>query len=279
MEEKLLENDHQVEDNSFVRDEYLLPDDFEEEISEETTEEMELEETEDNEETDETETESETEVESTEETESDEVEEGHLEDLEVKFLHETKTLKDIPKDELKQYIQKGMNYDRVQEKLNINNEIIEEFKEVSQMFGMEVNKVIDTLKEQYFTNKAEQEGRKVEDVKREYDSNKRSRYDKMFNRFLDKYPNVKTDEIPSEVMQSVKEGSDLLTEYEKHINNQNIKTKDNEISTLMKKIEDLEKKLNTQTQNDKIKKKGVVKKVSETDTTDNDPFLQGFWGE
>lgn len=274
MEDKeLLENDNQIEENSLVHEDYLIPEDIEEdETLNDTTEEVDEPEVSE-------ETVEETKTESTEEVEEETTELGSLEDLEVKFLHDTKALKDIPRDELKAYVQKGMNHDRIQDKLNTANETINDFKDIADMFDMDVNSIIDTLKTQYYSNKAEKEGRKLEDVKREYESNKKDRNTKMFDSFIDKYPDIKTEDIPQSVMDSVKEGANLVTEYEKYLKNEESASKDSKINELEAKLAEFEKKLNTQTQNKKVKQKGVVKKVSESDSADdNDPFLQGFWG-
>jgi hypothetical protein len=251
--------------------EYILPDDYVEE-EEESTEETE-------EATDE-------EVEETEEETTEEVEEVEedttetaLEDMEVKFLHEVKALKDIPREELQSYVQKGMNHDRIQEKLNTAYDQIESFKDVADMFEMDLPSVIETLKNQYFTNKAETEGRQVTDVKREYEGNKKDRSAKMYDRFLTKYPDIKTEDIPQEVLQSVKEGEDLVKAYDKYTGDAKVKAKDTEIDTLKAQVEELQKKLGVKDQNTKVKKKAVVKKTSDSSGIDTDDFLAGLMGD
>ncbi len=251
---------------------YILPDDYVEEAEEST------------EETEET---TEEEVEETQEEETDETEEVEedttetsLDDLEVKFLHETKALKDIPRDELQSYVQKGMNHDRIQEKLNSAYDQIESFKDVADMFEMDLPTVIQTLKDQYFTNKAESESRQVDDVKREYESTKKDRNSKMYERFLTKYPDIKTDDIPQEVLQSVKQGDDLVKAYDKHVNDNKFKEKESEVDSLKSQVEELQKQLGVKKQNTKTKKKSVVKKTSSSSVVDSgDDFLDGLLGD
>lgn len=273
MEKELLELENQAEENSLVTDEYLLPEDFEEEEAEETTEA-------------ESETEDQgnpVEEESKDTTDGEsETEEslGSLDDMEVKFLHETKALKDIPREELKSYVQKGMNHDRMQEKLNAANDTINDFKDIAEMFDMSMESIVDTLKNQYYSNKAKQEGRKADDVKREYESNKKDRQTKMLDTFVSKYPDVKAEDLPQEIKDAVKNGADLVSEYEKYLSGEQSASKDAEINQLKTQLAELEKKLEVKTQNDNLKSKSVVKKVSESESADdNDPFLQGFWGD
>ena len=250
---------------------YILPDDYVEE-EEESTEETEETTEEEGEELEDDDTEE-------SEEEEEETTEAALEDLEVKFLHEVKTLKDIPKEELQSYIQKGMNHDRVQEKLNVAYDQIESFKDVAEMFDMDLPTVIETLKEQYFTNKANTEERQVADVKREYEASKKDRTTKMYDRFLDKYPDIKTSEIPTEVLQAVKQGEDLVKAYDNHLKENETKAKESEINTLKAQIEELNKKLGIKDQNEKVKKKAVVKKTSGVDKVSNDDdFLLGLSG-
>ena len=253
----------------------VLPDDFEEE-------EVELEETEE-------ETVEEEEVESTEEVEEVEQEESEeetedttevaLEDLEVKFLHDSKKLKDIPKEELQTYIQKGMNHDRVQEKLSVANETISDFNEIATMFDMDVNSVIETLKDQYFNRIAETEGRNVDDVKKVYNADRKNKEAKMYERFVSKFPDVKTDSLPQEVLNAVKGGEDLVSAYQKHTSDNELQTKSTELDQLKSEIEGLKKQLNVTNQNKKTKKKAVVKGVKDSGTdAKQDDFLQGLLG-
>ena len=270
-------NDNQVEEVEEL--DYILPDDYVEE-----------EETQSDEDVEETEVETlEEEVEETEEVETDEeveddndntIEESPLSDLEVKFLKENKKLGEFDREELKTFIQKGMNQDRLQEKFESVNEINTQYKELAEMFNMNEKELLDNLKNQYFTSKAEEEGRAVKDVINEYNSNHKDRETLMYERFVKKYNDVDIDKIPQEVLDRVKNGEDLVDAYERNIKDMSISEKDTEISQLKDKITELEKAIKVSKQNKKIKSKSVVKKTSGSDKSDNkDDFLQGLLGD
>jgi hypothetical protein len=237
----------------------------------------------DKEEIDEPKTEEEENEESEEQESEEEDEESEpvsLEELELKVLGETKKLKDIPREELQPLLQKGSDYNRVREKLNVAQDEINEWNEVSNMFSMKPSEVIEALKNQHFTKKAEEEGRNVEDVRREYESNRKSLNDKMYERFISKYPDIKVDELPDQVVDAVKSGKDLVTVYDEYVRTNEMQSKDTEISELKEKLEQFEAKLNIKTQNKKSKKKGVIKKTSGNDTdTQTDDFLSGLSGD
>lgn len=217
--------------------------------------------------------------EETEETEEEETTIETLEDLEVKFLHDSKKLGDIPKDELKTYIQKGMNHDRIQEKLTVSNEQNEDFKEIANMFDMDLTQLTDSLKEQFFKDKSEKESRNITDVKKEYESNRKNMVEKMTNRFVDKYPDVAVDKLPQEVTDMAAQGKDLVDAFESYTKDADIKAKSDEIETLNAKIAELEKGNQVKKQNAKTKKKGVVKSAQGSDDVQNDDFLDGLFGD
>ena len=220
----------------------------------------------------------ESEEESKEETEEPET--VALEDFELKVLGETKLLKDIPREELQPLLQKGSDYDRVKEKLNVSQDEINEWKELSEMFEMSPQEVRDALKEQHFAKIAETDGRNVEDVRREYSANKKSIQDKMYEKFLDKYPDINTDELPQSVIDDVRLGKDLTNVYDNFLKSNEMSEKDNKISEYENKINELEATINLKKQNKSTKKKGIIKKTSGTDSnTDTDDFLQGLTGD
>ena len=265
-------NDTLVED---VMD--LFPTDHE--VEEETVADETIEEIDTDESTTEEVEDEELEVDETKE-EVEETEPVALEDFELKVLGETKLLKDIPRDELQPLLQKGSDYDRVKDKLNVSQDEINEWKEISEFFEMTPQEVRDTLKDQHFTNIAEAYGRNVEDVRKEYDANKKSVQDKMYDNFVKKYPDVKTDSLPESVMDAVKLGKDLTREYEEHLKSTELSNKDSKISEYEAKIKELEAKVVVKTQNKKSKQKGVIKKTSGTDSnTNTDDFLQGLMGD
>lgn len=252
---------------------YILPDDYEEE-AEETTEA----ETEESEVAEEGETAEESEQ--TKEAENSEVVEERLEDLEIKFLHETKALKDIPKDELKALVQKGMNHDRINEKLTQANESLSQLSDLATSYGMDLKGLIDTLFDNYFDQTAEREGITKEQVKAKYEQGKKNAEQKMYDRFIQSFPNVKGEQIPESVWQAVKDGEDLTSAYRNHLNDQQTNESKNTIKQLQTEIEALKNQLKTKEQNETVKKKAVVKATSNhgTDEFEGDEFLQGLLG-
>lgn len=278
MEKEIMDNQIQEELD------YILPDDYEEE-AEETTE-AEMEESEVTEATEETEVveeaeETTEEVEESEETEESEEVAESLDDLEVKYLHEVKKLKDIPKDELKTLVQKGMNHDRVQEKYTIINDKFNQIKELSNLYNMDEDTLIKTLYDQYYQNAAEAEGTTPEAVKSRVESRKKDASQKMYERFATKFPDVGAKDIPKEVWDEVANGEDLSKAYSEHLRTSEIRSKEDEINQLKTQMAELEKKLKVKSQNEKVKKKAVVKSTSKHGSDDiaEDEFLQGLLGD
>lgn len=248
-----------------------------EEVTEETTEEADETETEELEVSEEvTEADEQTE----EMVEAKEAEET-LDDLEVKYLHETKKLKDIPKDELKTYVQKGMNYDRTLEKFTIANEKLERIATIAELHNMTVEQMTDSLLQNYATNKAEEEGLSKSQVMERVEQTQKASKQKMYDRFVNKYPDVKAEQIPQEVWDATKLGDDLTQAYTDYITQDTVRTKESELNNLKSKIAELEGKLKTKEQNETVKKKAVVKATSKNgvDNLKEDDFLQGLLGE
>lgn len=218
--------------------------------------------------------ETETEEESTEET----TEAVALEDLEITFLGENKHLKDIPADELKAYVQKGMNQDRLQSKYNEVADQLSELKEAAKLYGFDnIADMKEAILESHFKTIAEKEGRKPEDVKREYLQTKQSRQDKMYDKFLNAFPDVKPNDVPDEVKAAVKDGADLTEAYKNYMAEVKAIEKDVTISSLQKQIDDMKKQLEIKEQNANAKKKGVVKPTSTNGSVEPESdFLKGF---
>lgn len=256
--------------------EYILPDDYEEEEVEETEEEGE-----ETTETDSEETETQTEDLESNETTEEETVENKLEDLEVKYLHETKTLKDIPRDELKTLVQKGMNHDRVSEKLNIANEKLSQLGDIAKLYNMDEQTLIDTLLDNYFQQTADSEGITKDQAKSKYEQGKKNSQQKMYDRFIEKFPGVEGKDIPQSVWDAVTSGEDLSVAYRDHLSEQSNQTKSDEITQLKNKIESLEKQIKTKEQNETVKKKSPVKSTSKhgNDEFEGDEFLQGLLGD
>lgn len=249
-----------------TEEDYLLPDDYEEE---ETTEEVEEEPTE---------AEPKEEVEQEDEAEEIPSEaETKLEDLEIKFMHDVKKISDIPADELKTYIQKGMNQERLQGKLNEAVEKNNNLDDIAKMFDMDTDKLMETLKQQYFDDKASKESRNVNDVKREYESERKSMQDKMIERFVERYPDVDVESIQETIDNAVSNGEDITGAYETSLKDAEIKSKSEEVKTLTAKVAELEKQMKVKKQNTKTKAKGVVGSVGGSDDVQDD-FMAGLFG-
>ena len=258
---------------------YILPDDYVEE-DEADTDEIEAEEETTTEDT-ETESTEETDEESTEDKEEESTDETieALEDLEIKVLGEVKLLKDIPRDELQSIARKGTDYDRIREKLDTAQDDINEWNDISKMFDMSPKDIKDALMDQHFKKVADEEDRNAADVKKDYFANRKSETDKMYGKFVDKYPDVKVDDLPQSVVDDIKMGKDVTKSYEDYTRNTKDSEKDSKITELMAKIEQLEKGESVKAQNTKSKKKGVIKKTSNSDATSNDDdFLAGLNG-
>ena len=246
--------------------EYILPDDYEEETEETTEEEV-------------VESEVAEDGEATEEVK--EVAES-LDDLEVKYLHEVKKLKDIPKDELKTLVQKGMNHDRIAEKHADLNSKYEPIKNLANLYGMNEQDFTKALFNQYYNMVAERDGLTPEQVARNVEQESSKTTERMFNKFANKYPDVKAQDIPQEVYDMVNDGeADLLGAYEKYLSKETMLSKDSELKKLNDKILALENKLKTKEQNEAVKKKAVIKStsVNGVDDLEDDDFLQGLLGK
>ncbi len=252
---------------------YILPDDYEEE-AEDTTE---------------------AEQEESEVLEGDEAQEvveevdattivdntPALDELEVKFLHEVKKLKDIPREELQTLVQKGMNHDRIAERYTQATEKLERMKDLGALYGMTETEVMDALFNRYYEDTADREGLTPQQVKARVEANKKDSMQRMFDKFNEKYPNVNANDIPKNVWEEVKAGEDLVRAYSEHIKQETLSAKDGEVNQLKTKIAELEGKLKTFTQNETVKKKAVVKStsVNGSDNVKEDDFLAGLLGD
>lgn len=269
-EEQLFDN--QIEENEEDYDILAVADEADEELD---SEELEAEEEIETEET-------EKEVEQVETADP-------LDDLEIKFLHESKKLKDIPRDELKTLVQKGMNHDRLTEKIEGFKQLegkMSEFDELASFYGMTTDELKESLFNSYFENKADETGVTPELLKREYTIGKKEtgereaektkdEQQKDMNDFISKYPNVKGDDIEPETWELINNGMSLTQAYEKQIGNK-------EVADLRARIAELESKTKTINQNADVKKKAVVKSTlthGSDDPDKNDDFLSGLFGK
>lgn len=212
----------------------------------------------------------------TEET-KEESEAQNIGDIEVKYLHETKKLSDLTPDEIKTFVQKGMNHDRIIEKLTTANEKLDMFKEIAELHGMDDTQLLDALFNQYFENVADRDGIEPTQAKQKYEQSKQAKTQKMLDKFVSEFKDVKPEDIPDEVWNAVKNGEDLTSAYKSHITQNTLKTKDSEMAELKSKIETLEKQLKVKEQNESTKKKAVVKPVNSLEEKEDD-FLSGLFG-
>jgi len=265
MNEELMDNQVQEELD------YILPDDYEEEAENTTETETEESEVVEGDETQEVVEEPATNTETT----------PALDELEVKFLHEVKKLKDIPREELQTLVQKGMNHDRIAERYTQATEKLERMKDLGALYGMTETEVMDALFNRYYEDTADREGLTPQQVKARVEANKKDSMQRMFDKFNEKYPNVNANDIPKNVWEEVKAGEDLVRAYSEHLKQETLSAKDGELNQLKTKIAELEGKLKTFTQNETVKKKAVVKStsVNGSDNVKEDDFLAGLLGD
>jgi len=260
----------------------ILPEGFNEETGEidEIEETAEVDTVEEAAETDEEEVETEEETTEAEETDT------KLSELlgfeEIKVNHETKSVNELSADDVKAAIQKGMAYDgkveKIQGKMKEATEMSGRFEDVAKLFEMDTNQLIESLEQQYFDFAANRDKRNVEDVKKDYLSDKKTNEQKMIEKFVDKFPGVDADSLPEEVKESMALGEDLVNAYEMHLKGEELKGKDTEIQALKDEVAELKKQVKVNKQNEKTKKRGVVGKVDGGEDIKDD-FLQGLFGE
>lgn len=206
----------------------------------------------------------------------------------AKFNHEPVKVETL--DEVISNFQKGLNYDKLQEKLNelSNSEELTYLKEKAEENGITTKEFIKLVKEQEETSKKEayqrqydsliEEGvseelvkdmlaklSKVDELERkakvleqkEQLEKQKSAKDMEYEDFLKAYPDVKPEELPKEVITA----DNIKVAYIEHQNKQ-----------LMKELENLK-------QNQDNANRNPVTKVSEHGgvvTESKDPFLMGF---
>lgn len=198
--------------------------------------------------------------------------------IKVKFNHQEM---EVPLDQAQTLIQKGMNYDKVQEQLqNVQNSSgMQYLYELSQRSGMTIDEMVDYWRgqeEQQQINELVQknippeyakemiENRKFRAAQKikEQQTQKDEANQKEYRDFVQAYPNVQAEDVPEEVWDKVNNGVPLKYAYMEYENSQ------------------LKEKNKIQETNISNKKKAVVKGVSGTPMNEKyDPFLAGFDGE
>ena len=265
-----------------MNEDYLLPDDYEEETTlenqadEETFEFEEVESEPVETTTDEEETES---IESTESTEETLEEPISTFKVPYKYNHQEGEITDIA--EAQRLIQIGMMYqNKVQpeyEQMKSMQEPISKINKIAELYGMDLNSLHDALYDQYLESQSEETGYTVEQIRKDRDLEEReSRIaqeqtskqtdeanNAMYNKFLQEYPDITADKIKPETWAMVDKGIDLTTAYTKQLNNE------------------LKEQLKIQTQNTKNKSASPIKSTTLNGGGEppqkQDDFLDGFW--
>lgn len=243
-------------------EEFILPDDF-------TTEETSQEETAPPQAEEEQPTEP---VEDT--TPTEEVEEQPRK-IKIKYNHQEM---ELGEDEAIPLIQKGMNYDKLQERLQVVQSDAEKYgklRQLSELYGMDDDQMLEALYNQYYESAAKQNGltpeqirketelkQKEQEIRQKEETLTKSEAEKaMYARFLEAFPNVKASDIKPETWQKVNNGMDLTAAY------------------VLQQNEELQTKLKTMEQNLANKEKAPVTSVTahgSTEIAEEDDFLRGF---
>ena len=150
--------------------------------------------------------------------------------LKIKYNHEEM---EIPEDEAVPLIQKGMNYDKLQERYNaIQNDPrlskYQKIEQVSKLLGYQSDEqLIDALYQNYYQLTAQQRGLTPQQIQKEHELNQeRERLQReqetiqhqqqanaMYERFLQSFPNVQPQDIKPETWEKVRNGMDLTAAY------------------------------------------------------------------
>ena len=169
--------------------------------------------------------------------------------IKVKFNHEEM---ELPYEEAVKHIQKGMNYDKVYEKVQAleNDPRLGLINKLAEQSGMTSDEFISAVEEQQrlsdlndlvSNNIPEEfaqeilENRKFRAVYQaeQTEKQKQEQLQQTVKEFLTIYPDVKTNEIPQNVWDEVNQGKNLIDAYAKHENN-----------TLKTRLAELQQKLN-----------------------------------
>lgn len=198
--------------------------------------------------------------------------------LKIKYNHEEM---EIPEDEAVPLIQKGMNYDKLQERYNaIQNDPrlsrYQKVEQVSKLLGYQSDEqLIDALYQNYYQLTAQQRGLTPEQIQKEHELNQeRERLQRekqeaqrqretnaMYERFLQSFPNVQPQDIKPETWEKVRNGMDLTAAY--------VEQRNQELETQLKLLKQKEKNKNQAPV-------GGVTQHGSTDTQGKDPFEMGF---
>ena len=216
-----------------------------------------------------------------------------LEELSKKVKYNKENVSIESLEDLINGYQKGLNYDKIQEKLeNLQNSKAETYiRNKADELGITVDEYMDQVEDYEKKQKEERERERLEEMvengvpeelareviataelrkqlqqkenelkEKEEASKQKEKEDKEYEDFLKNFPDVNPDDIPKEVFEDA-ENSDLSSAYMKY------------------KLKDLENQLKVAKQNEE-NSASTVGGVTETGTTQenhtSDPFLEGF---
>ena len=219
-----------------------------------------------------------------------------LEELSKKVKYNKENVSIESLEDLINGYQKGLNYDKIQEKLeNLQNSKAETYiRNKADELGITVDEYMDQVEDYEKKQKEERERERLEEMvengvpedlareviataelrkqlqqkenelkEKEEASRQKEKEDKEYEDFLKNFPDVNPDDIPKEVFEDA-ENSDLSTAYMKY------------------KLKDLENKLKVAKQNEE-NSASTVGGVTDTGPTkenhSDDPFLDGFYEE
>ena len=198
--------------------------------------------------------------------------------LQIKYNKEEKKLS---KEEATILAQKGMNYDKIVERLNSyeNDPNLSYLNSLAQKNNMDLGQLVNYWKQQeeeaelnellqqnipeeYAREMLESKKFREELQRKEYEAKQQQRQEAEFKDFFQAFPGTVPDKIPPEVWEKREtEGIPLKYAYMEHMNNQLIKEKEILLN------------------NNKNRKKAPglgVTKFGSGDTPSKDPFLEGF---
>jgi len=248
-------------DNQIQELDYLLPEGFEEE---EIPSELEPNET----------------LETHEQSTEDKQPEFDLRDLEIKHFKDVKKLKDFTPDELKEYVQKGLDYDRVKEQRKQFEEKSNElgtFEKLATEYGYSAKEFAEMLHNNRMQSRAENNETTLEFEQRAYELEQKARQIEAYeteqknksaqteqiDAFIREYPNVDPNALPKEVYEAVLNGESLKQAYAVHQNKQ----LQAELDRYKKLVENVKSSPVTSTTNN-----------GGTGTRSDDDFLAGLLG-
>jgi hypothetical protein len=196
----------------------------------------------------------------------------------LKYNHEER---EVSLDELTTLGQKGMNYEKLQERLNEiqNNPALakhSEIEEIGQLLGYQtIDELIEDMKNTHYNNQAKVQGLTPAQIQKEYELSQKEKaiqaketttaqqqkQNKMYADFATNFPDTKAEMIKPETWTKVNAGMDLSTAY------------------TMQQNQDLQAELKIFKQNAENAKKAPIGSVSthgSEASKSKDPFEMGF---